>query len=204
MSAITLIWLAVNFWSGTALYFFTIYVFRERGWDSSDLAWLPLGTIPFGFAGYVLSGFAMDRFGRRPATSLYLVAAFLSTVLCYRSTHSDAIYLGWFLLIGLGGVWTIITTWTAELFPTELRSTALGVGNLLIGRLGLVLGPIVAGRLSAAWGSTSIAIPILATVTLACLPIVWWALPETRGVELSESGESIDPHAMNGRSGEEA
>jgi MFS family permease len=182
---LTGIWLAINFWSGTALYFFTLYTFSERGWEASDLQRLPWGTIPFGLAGYILSGFAMDRLGRRTATTGYLICAFFATIFCYGSTGNAWIYLGMFFLTGLTGVWTIATTWTTELFPTQTRATALGISNNLIGRLGLVFGPIVAGRLSAALGSTSLAISILAGVTLLVIPLVW-SLPETNGADLFE------------------
>lgn len=180
---VTGVWIAINFWSGTALYFFTIYTFGDRGWDATDLQVLPWGTIPVGVAGYILSGIAMDRFGRRAAASVYLLGAFAATLYCYRSTDDTSIYLGFFLLMGLGGVWTIVTTWTMELFPTEMRATALGLANLLIGRLGLAAGPIVAGQLSAAWDSTPDAITVLAGVTLLALPLVW-SLPETNGIDL--------------------
>jgi MFS family permease len=186
---LTGIWLAINFWSGTALYFFTLYTFGERGWDAGDLQWLPWGTIPFGLAGYILSGFAMDHFGRRTAATAYLVCAFLATIFCYGSTDDTWIYLGLFLLTGLTGVWTIATTWTTELFPTETRATALGISNNLIGRLGLVFGPIVAGQLSAALESTALAISVLAGVTLSVIPLVW-SLPETNAIDLRET----DPH----------
>lgn len=186
LARVSLIWLAVNFWSGTALYFLTRYAYDDRGWDATNLQLLPWGTIPFGIAGYVLSGFVMDRFGRRTATTAYLIAAFAATVLCYRSTDDRLIYLGWFLLIGLGGVWTVVTTWTAELFATDHRATALGIANFLVGRMGLVFGPIVAPRLAAEVGSNSLAIQILAGVTLLILPVVW-TLPETNGAELGEA-----------------
>ena len=47
---------------------------------------------------------------------------------------------------------------TAELYPTQQRAAALGVTNHLLGRIGLVLGPIVTGRLAAALGSTGDAV----------------------------------------------
>lgn len=183
---ITGVWVAINFWSGTALYFFTLYTFGDRGWNATDLQILPWGTIPIGLAGYIVSGIVMDRFGRRLAASAYLVSAFAATLLCYRSTDDVSIYLGFFLLTGLGGVWTIVTTWTTELFPTEMRATALGLANLLIGRLGLAAGPIVAGQLSTAWASTPDAISVLAGVTLLALPLVW-SLPETNGIDLQRA-----------------
>ncbi len=152
---------------------------------------MPWGKIPFGLAGYILSGIVMDRYGRRPAATIYLLGAFAATLLCYRSTDDVSIYLGIFLLYGLGGVWTIVTTWTMELFPTEMRATALGLANLLIGRLGLAAGPIVAGQLSADWHSTPDAISVLAVVTLLALPLVW-SLPETNAIDLRDSGTFLN------------
>ena len=182
---VTCIWFAVNFWSGSALYFFTNYVFGERGWNSTDLAWLPFGTIPIGIAGYVFSGFVMDRIGRRSAATLYLGAAFLASAFCYRSTDASAIYLGYFLMVGMSGIWTIVTTWTTELFPTESRATALALANNLFGRLGIVFGPIAAGMLSSSLGSAGLAITLLSSITLLAIPIVW-SLPETNGAGLLE------------------
>jgi putative MFS transporter len=185
LASITLVWFSVNFWAGSAMGFFTIYTYGERGWSAAELFWLPFGTIPVGAAGYLFSGYAMDRFGRRSAATIYLVAAFLVTLLCYRSSSNTVIYLAWFCLIGLNGIWTILMTWTAELFPTELRATALGVCNNLLGRLGMVFGPILAGQLSGFFGSTSSAISVLAVAPLVGLPLIWRMLPETKGKDLS-------------------
>ena len=186
---VTCIWFAINFWSGTALYFFTTYVYDDHGWTPADLVWLPPGTISIGVAGYVLSGFIMDRFGRRTAATLYLAAAFLASAFCYRSTHAAAIYLGYFLMVGLSGIWTIVTTWTTELFPTESRATALALANNLFGRLGIVLGPIVGGILSDRLGSSGLAITALSCVTLLAIPFVW-SLPETNAARLLETARS--------------
>lgn len=180
---ITLLWLIVNFWSGTALYSFTLYVFDERAWTAADLVWLPLGTLPGGLLGYALAGLAMDRLGRRRAAVAYLAAASVATLTCYQANGSGPILAGYFSLIGLGGVWAIVTTWTAELFPTELRATATGFGNQLVGRLGLVLGPIVVGMLGGALASTGDAVALLGLVPLFGIPCVL-ALPETNAVRL--------------------
>ncbi len=182
--AVTGLWVIVNFWSGTALYSFTLYVFDERSWNARDLVLLPLGTIPLGLFGYAFAGFAMDRIGRRSATSLYLAGASLATLVCYQASGQAAILAGYFALVGLGGVWAIVTTWTAELFPTEMRATASGFGNNLVGRLGLVLGPIVAGILGEAFDSTADAVSLLAIVPLVGVPIAWM-LPETRAIALA-------------------
>ncbi len=181
---VSALWWTVNFWSATALFFFTLYAFEERGWTAADLQWLPLGTIPIGFIGYAAAGFAMDRVGRRPTASLYLVGGTLAAAFCFQATRDAWIYAGYFALIGLGGLWTIASTLTTELFPTPLRATAMGLANNLIGRTGLIVGPAVAGALAEHTGSTGDAVTRLALVNLFCVPLVWWCLPETRGIDL--------------------
>lgn len=186
LAGITSLWVLVNFWSGTALYSFTLYVFDERGWTAADLVLLPLGTIPCGLFGYSLAGLAMDRLGRRRACSLYLGIGVAATLTCYQASADAAILAGYFALIGLGGVWAIVTTWTAELFPTELRATATGFANNLVGRFGLVFGPMVAGLLGGALRSTADAVAWLGLLLLIGIPIAL-SLPETNAIRLSPS-----------------
>jgi MFS family permease len=190
-----LIWVTINFWSGTALYFFFAYVREDRGWTAEDLALLPLGAVPLGLAGYVLSGFAMDRFGRRRAALVYLAAASLASLVCYQARDDRTVYLGYFALLGLGGVWTIVTTWTAELFPTAHRATAMSLANNLIGRLGLVAGPIASGLLAGALGDYGSALSLLAIAPALAIPLVL-RLPETRGIALDAAADSTDAGAV--------
>lgn len=182
------LWFTLSFWSATALYFFTWYAFEERGWTAAHLQLLPLGTLPVGFAGYWGAGWLADRFGRRPAVTLYLLGAAAATALCFQSEGDGWIYGAYFALIGLGGLWTLAATLTTELFPTALRATAMGLTNHLVGRLGLVLGPWAAGALAERLGSTGDAVTVLAVVNLLCIPLVWGLLPETRAVDLRRAG----------------
>lgn len=196
LAAITGLWLVISFWSATAPYFFTLYVFDERGWDAADLVVLPLGTVPCGLLGYSLAGLAMDRIGRRRAAMLYLAVATIATGACFQSHGNAAILASYFALVGLGGVWAIVTTWTAELFPTELRATATGFANNLIGRIGFVVGPIVAGLLGGALESTADAITLLAVVPLLGLPIAL-RLPETRAIALTTADTREGPDDLS-------
>ncbi|MEM9175816.1 MAG: MFS transporter [Myxococcota bacterium] len=182
---VSLLWLAINFWVGGAIYFFFQYVSGQRGWTADDMQRLPLGTIPLGLGLYALSGFAMDRFGRRPAATFFLAACFVATVVCYRATSDRTIYWAYCTMFGLNGVWVIVTTWTLELFPTASRSTALAIANNLVGRLGLVFGPMLGGFLSERSNDLPTTLIALASVTLLVIPIVW-TLPETNGIGLGE------------------
>ena len=185
LAGLTALWVTVSFWSGTALYFFVYFVFQERGWTARDLQWLTLGTVPAGFAGYGLAGWLMDRIGRRTAAVAYLVVGTAMTVFCFQSEDRWVIAAGYWALIGLGGVWTIATTLTAELYPTQLRAAALGLTQHLLGRIGLVLGPLATGWLAARLGSTGDAVSWLALANLLAVPLVLGLVPETRGTDLS-------------------
>lgn len=190
---VSTIWVAVNLWVGSAMYLFFLYV-TQRGWTAADVQLLPLGTIPLGLALYAASGFLMDRFGRRPAASLYLLACFVATVVCYQATDDRVIYWTYCTMFGLNGIWVIVTTWTLELFPTESRSTALSIANNLVGRMGLVFGPMLGGILAERWGDMSAAVIVLASVTLFAIPLVF-TLPETKGIALD--GDPSRPPAAN-------
>ncbi|MCR9093203.1 MAG: MFS transporter [bacterium] len=187
---VSVLWLAINFWSGSAMYLFFVYVQRELGWTAEDVQLLPLGTIPLGLALYSLSGFVMDLLGRRTAATLYLFACFVTTLVCYRATDDRIIYWAYCTMFGLNGVWVVVTTWTLELFPTSTRATALAIANNLVGRMGLVFGPMLGGILAEAWSSTASSVIILASVTLAAIPLVW-TLPETNGIGLDEDAETV-------------
>ena len=100
------------------------------------------------------------------------------------------IYAGYWALIALSGLWTIAGTITAELFPTQERAAALGLTNHLLGRVGLVLGPFVTGRLGSALGSTGDAVTWLALANLLCVPFFLWLVPETRGSDLSAGSDA--------------
>lgn len=190
LARVSTLWIAINFWSGSAMYLFFVYVQGELGWTAEDVQLLPLGTIPIGLALYSLSGFVMDLLGRRTAATLYLLACFVTTLVCYRATDDRVIYWAYCTMFGLNGVWVVVTTWTLELFPTSTRATALAIANNLVGRMGLVFGPMLGGLLAEAWGSTASSVIALASVTLAAIPLVW-TLPETNGIGLDEAPEAI-------------
>lgn len=185
LAAMTAVWFAINFWASSVMYFFFQYALGERGLSTRDTAWLTPAAVPFGFAGYAGAGWLMDRFGRRPSLALYLVLASGAGVLCYRS-ESRALVAGCYVALQmLNGVWAIASTLCAELFPTELRATATAVSANLLGRLGMVAGPWVAGRLAQELGSTGEAVSLLALAPLLALPVVWLALPETRRTRIA-------------------
>ena len=185
-AALSVLWFTVNFWSACALFFFTLYAFEERGWTSERLQWLVPLAVPFGFAGYWAAGRLMDFAGRRFAVTLYLALGSLAAAVCYQSESHGVISAAYVALMMLNGLWPIANTISVELFPTDIRASATGFSHHLIGRWGMVVGPIAVGALAVSLGSTGDAVTLLSFANVLCIPVVWLGLPETRGLDLSE------------------
>jgi MFS family permease len=170
------------------------YFHEVRGLSLGDSAWLffmdQLGSV----AGYVCFGFASDRFGRRPSFTLFSILKALALVMITvgwdaLASH-QAVMLGLMFLVGVGeGNWGCIGPLLNELFPTTVRSAALGViYNLSRGVqfLAPVLIAFVAARLSFGAG-----IALAAPFALLAGASVW-LLPETKGVRLqSRAGKAV-------------
>ena len=186
LAAVTALWFTLSFWSGGVLVGFIRFVGAERGWGAEMIGRLPWGTIPAGIAGYLLAGYAMDRLGRRATAMLYFALSSAATILCYQAEGALPVAAAYCAVTALGGAWTVTNTLTAELFPTALRATASGIAGSLLGRLGFVVGPLVAGRAIAAFGDTASAMSALALANLACVAIVAKWIPETRGARLAD------------------
>ncbi len=182
---LTVLWFTVNFWSACALFFFTYYAFEERGWTAERLQWLVPLSVPFGFAGYYAGGRMMDAVGRKAAASVFLALGSVAAFVCYRATDDTVIACAYIALMMLNGIWPIANTIAVELFPTEVRASATGLSHHLLGRWGMVLGPLAVGALAVRLGSTGEAVSILALANLLCIPVVLLALPETRGQALA-------------------
>lgn len=183
--AMSIVWLVINFWSAATMFFFTYYVFEERGWTPREIQLVAPLALACAFAGYALAGWLMDRIGRRRAAVLLLSLATAATVFCFRATQVWSIAAGWMLLQLALGVWVVGHVMTTELFPTDVRAAAYGLSHNLLGRWGFVLGPAAVGWLAGPLAATSHAIVALSVVNLLAIPLVLWALPETRSVDLA-------------------
>jgi len=184
LAAVSAMWFTLSFWSGGVLVGFIRFLGIERAWTSEMISGLVWGVIPAGVAGYLLAGFAMDRIGRRATALLYFGGSALATIAAYQGRQPAHVFAAWCAVTAFGGAWTVTNTLTAELFPTRLRATASGIAGSLLGRLGFVLGPLLAGRLAARLDGAADAMSLLALVNLACVAVVWRWIPETRAMQL--------------------
>jgi MFS family permease len=132
--------------------------------------------------GYTLFGFAADSFGRRKSYAFYLLVA-AGLVPLYGLTHSPA----WLLVLGplvafFGtGFFSGYGPLAAELFPSEIRATAMGV-SYNIGRGFSALAPVAVGALALRFGLGPAFFLLAGAFFLAALLAL--ALPETKGKQL--------------------
>lgn len=132
--------------------------------------------------GYVLFGFAADRFGRRRTYFTYLfVAAILAPI--YGLVRSPL----WLLALGpvvafFGtGFFSGFGAIASELFPTEIRATAMGL-SYNVGRGISAVAPFAVGALAIRYGLGRSFFLVGASFLIAALLTL--ALPETKGKEL--------------------
>jgi MFS family permease len=136
--------------------------------------------------GMLSFGLLADRVGRRPAFCAYslLTAAAIAPLAFAWQTLSDHPLLFWTTMfcLGLGSGCTAgFGALLAELFPTELRTAAMGTTYNLA--RGVQLGaPVLVGYAVSLYGlAGGLSVPLL----LALATASWvWVLPETRGIQL--------------------
>ena len=132
--------------------------------------------------GYTLFGFSADAFGRRKSYAAYLlIAATLVPIYGLSSSPAWLLVLGPLVAFFGTGYFSGFGAITAELFPTEIRATAMGV-CYNIGRGISALAPLTIGLLAHRFGlGKSFFILAAAFLMGAVLAL---ALPETKGKQL--------------------
>ncbi|HEX7969586.1 MAG TPA: MFS transporter [Stellaceae bacterium] len=141
-----LLWIvsACYLWASNGILFMLPTILTQRGLPLSQAIGVTLVQAIFGFFGYSACGFLIDWLGRRPVLFLYFFvgAAFhLWFALASSFWMWPAIALvGWVNPGVFGGC----SVYAAELYPTEMRATAVG-WFFGIGRIGSFLAPAVIG-----------------------------------------------------------
>ena len=157
----------------------------EQGGRGLDLmkttAWLVIMGVGK-WLGYALFGFFADSVGRRRSYVTYLlVAAALVPLYGMAKTPFWLLVLGPFVAFFGTGFFSGFGAIASELFPTEIRATAMGL-SYNVGRGISAAAPVVVGLLANRFGLGS-AFFLQAAAFLAAA-LLALALPETRGKQL--------------------
>jgi MFS family permease len=135
------------------------------------------------FFGYISFGWIADRLGRRPAFTLFMIAAAVVVPLFafYARTPATLLTLGPLVGFFAHGYFSLFGAMLAELFPTRIRAGAQGF-CYNGGRLASAFAPIAIG--AAAQGRAFATVISVAALFFAVGAVLVWLLPETRGAEL--------------------
>nr|XP_051696154.1 solute carrier family 22 member 12 [Oryctolagus cuniculus] len=135
----------------------------------------------------------LSRLGRRPSQAASLVLPGLCVLANTLVPHEMGAVRSVLAVAGLGSLgaaFTCISIYGGELFPTVLRMTAVGLGQMAA-RGGAILGPLV--RLLGAHGPS---LPLLVYGTVPVLSgLTALLLPETRGLPLPDTVQDLQGRA---------
>jgi len=159
------------------------YLHQQRQFTIiKSAAWM-LVTQAGGLLGYFSFGFFADKFGRRPAYSVYSVVMALGLIMITVLWESVIIYqpliLSFMFLVGFGtGMFSGMGPLFTELFPTNIRGTAMGSAfNLARGIQFLT--PVIIATIAVRYGLGG---GISLAALFAILTGAWiWVFPETKG-----------------------
>ena len=146
-----------------------------------SLTWV-LFMAPGKWLGYVLFGFSADKFGRKKSYVFYLVvAAILVPIFGMTRSLPALLILGPFVGFFGTGYFSGFAAIASELFPTEIRATAMGLSYNL-GRGFSALAPFVVGAIAKEYSFMAAFLLLAAAFFAAALLAL--ALPETKGKTL--------------------
>jgi MFS family permease len=176
-----------------------LYLFTWIGWS----AWMPfyLATerqlgfptmatylsiwMACAIAAYWICGWLCDLFGRRYIIPAFAVpGAILLVVMGYCDSPMSLFWVGLatnFLITGSFGTGF---GYTAEIFPTQIRGTAVGA-TLTIGMALASIAPMIMGWMATRY-SVAAGLPLLALSFLLLGPLFFWFAPDTTRKDLAD------------------
>jgi MFS family permease len=142
------------------------------------------------FAFSPIFGWLTDRLGRRPIIFAGITLLLTACALAGNAGHDPARLAGGLMVLGLGWSATMVagSTLLSESIPVELRASAQGLSDLVMGLAGATAGAI-SGVIVAAWGYPTLT--LLAALATAPLIVLVW-LTTSRSDYRVEKAEAVD------------
>jgi MFS family permease len=162
------------------------YLHNERNFTLTKSAFWILVTQLGGFLGYLFFGYLADKMGRRPTYSIYSVIMALGLIMVTLFWDYIVVYpliiLAFMFLVGFGtGMFGGFGSLFSELFPTSIRSTAMGSAFNLARGIQFFT-PVIISLIALTYGLSG---GISLAALFALLTGAWiWVFPETKGKKL--------------------
>jgi MFS transporter, putative metabolite:H+ symporter len=183
---IAILWNSIGLVGGPTITFFSLLAIRDHHWTAAQVGLALIVAYLMGSVGSLLSGYAMDRVGRRMTTAVFYLASAISMAIMFGSGWHGSVRFGIIATqFAYQAARTATSALSAELFPTEIRASGYSLTVQVVGQLGWTLSPLLVGMLSVPLGGIGNAAsvfalgPMIGAIALAYVP-------ETRGKTLEE------------------
>ncbi len=174
--------------SAAAVGWWTYYAEHERHLGTGTAGAFFAAAALVSVLGYLGCGRMMDRIGRRPTAIAFTIGAVSCAVVTFQVSDR---WLMLPFLVGTAffgvGVAPALSAFATELFPTTVRAQASAWIRNGFGNTGSVLGPALVGILGASAAplhSIGTAVTVLVASFVVAVPVIVWAVPETRATRL--------------------
>ena len=179
-----LIWIALNI-SYYGLFLWLPFVLQgEKSFHVNVYLLLTLSALSQ-FPGYAAAIWLVERIGRKPTLAAFLLLGGVSAY-AFAVADTSGVYITALFFVGFFnlGAWGAVYPYTAETFPTRLRSSAFGLMEG-VGKTAAIAGPYIFGHLKDATGSTTWSLTFIAIVMAAGGVVAAIFGRETRGRALT-------------------
>lgn len=184
---VALLWNSVGLVGAPAVTFFSLYAKRDHHWTSSEIGHAIVLAYLIGTLGHAAAGWMLDRVGRKVTTSVtYVIGAVAMVALFQTATHGAMLAALVVTVFAFQGARTATATYSAELFPTEIRATSYSLTVQLLGQIAALLTPFTIGSLSRSLGGLGNAVTAVSIGPIIGAALVLIFAPETRGLKLEE------------------
>lgn len=183
---IAILWNSIGLVGGPTITFFSLLAIRDHHWTAAQVGLALIVAYLMGSVGSLLSGYAMDRIGRRVTTAVFYLASAISMAIMFGSGWHGSVRFGIVATqFAYQAARTATSALSAELFPTEIRASGYSLTVQVVGQLGWTLSPLLVGMLSVPLGGIGNAASVFALGPMLGA-IALGYVPETRGKTLEE------------------
>ena len=175
---------------------YVFYRLVEVYWSSSGMSESAVNTVIYFAAisvilGYLITGIAADKWGRKPLLYIYGVLSPIAIIIVVLGINFSGVLLIIIVGVGIGlayislqGIRIVARLITVEITPTDARGTGSGLRSL-IAAIGMTIGLFISSALIYFYGFAFTFI-VISLPHLLILPLTYLYLKETKGIDLSE------------------
>jgi MFS family permease len=143
--------------------------------------------------GTLISGWLLDRAGRRTTATIFFAGAGAGMFVLFQSGDHGTMLLAFMAtMFAYQGSRTVTAALSTELFLTAARATGFCLTVQALGQIGWTLAPLAVGLLSRPMGGLGNAAALFAAGPIVGAMLVIAFVPETRGKTL----EQLSPDAL--------